>query len=172
MWFVQIIQALSYVLCPVRFISTICLIGTPGINVLPDCQWSNPSRQTPLIVFIITFGKLGLKLNQLWPGDIMWRQASWPSVVEVISCRLFGASNYLNQCWLVVILTFRNKFPGNLSEIVLLRKRILKCRLKWGPFCVSLNAWKLLSSTYDYSSQKKNADYIKSLRPSDGNMQQ
>ena len=39
--------------------------------------------------------------NSLWLNDVIWRQGSRLTLVEVMTCCLTAPSHYLNQCWLI-----------------------------------------------------------------------
>ena len=41
-----------------------------------------------MLLYQIVFGMC--RFNSLWPGDVTWRKRSWSTVIEVMSCRLFG----------------------------------------------------------------------------------
>ena len=56
---------------------------------------------------------INVKINSLWPSDIICRQRSWSTLAQVMARCLTASSHYLNQCWL-----FINKVEGNLSAIL------------------------------------------------------
>ena len=41
-------------------------------------------------------------INSLWPSDVIWRQGSRSTLVQVMACCLMATSHYLNQCWLMI----------------------------------------------------------------------
>ena len=41
-------------------------------------------------------------LNSLWPSDTLWCQRSGSTLAQVMACCLMAASQYLNQCWLII----------------------------------------------------------------------
>ena len=42
------------------------------------------------------------EFNSLWPRDVIWRQESRLTLVQLMACCLTAPSHYLNQCWLVI----------------------------------------------------------------------
>ena len=47
-----------------------------------------------------------VQVNSLWPSDAIWRQWSRLTLVQVMACCLTAPSHYLNQCWLIITVTF------------------------------------------------------------------
>ena len=43
-----------------------------------------------------------LTINSLWPSDVIWRNRSGSTLVQIMACCLTAPSHYLNQCWLFV----------------------------------------------------------------------
>ena len=57
-------------------------------------------------------------LNQCWPRSsspsaAYMRRRTGSALVQIMACRLFG----VNQCWLIVNWTLRNKFQWNFNQI-------------------------------------------------------
>ena len=44
-------------------------------------------------------------INSLWPSDAIWRQRFRSTLAQVMACCLTAPSHYLNQCWLIIILS-------------------------------------------------------------------
>ena len=51
------------------------------------------------IVFVVC------SFNSLWPIDAIWRQRSRSTLVQVMDWCLTAQSHYLNQCWLIIIVS-------------------------------------------------------------------
>ena len=56
---------------------------------------------------------MGMILNSLRSNDAYMREWIRPSLVQIRACHLVCTKNYLNQCYLIVNLKFRNKFQWN-----------------------------------------------------------
>ena len=56
-----------------------------------------------------------LFLNSSPPSAAYMRQWIRSALVQIIACRLLGANHYLNQCWVIVIWTLRNKLQWNFN---------------------------------------------------------
>ena len=54
-------------------------------------------------------------VNTLWPGDAIWHQRSWSTLVQVMAWCLTAPSHYLNQCWLNINGILWHSFPGNIN---------------------------------------------------------
>ena len=53
--------------------------------------------------YIFMFHKFSLTMvNSLWPSDVIWRQRTWSTLVQVMACCLTAPNHYLNQCWLII----------------------------------------------------------------------
>ena len=57
-----------------------------------------------------------LFLNSLRPGDAIWRYRSWSILAQVMACCLTTPSNYLNQCWLMIIDGLWHSPDSNFTE--------------------------------------------------------
>ena len=64
-------------------------------------------------------------------------QVSGSTLVQEMACHLFRTKPYLNQCWLIVNQTFRNKLQWNLNINTKFSfiDLYLKMSAKWRPFC-------------------------------------
>ena len=51
----------------------------------------------------------------MWHSDATWHRSSWPTLVRVMACRLFGAKSLPELWWLIIDWTTKNKL--NSSEI-------------------------------------------------------
>ena len=55
-------------------------------------------------------------LNSSPPSAAYMRQWIGSALVKIMACRLLGVSRYLNQCWVVVNWTFRNKLQWYFNQ--------------------------------------------------------
>ena len=61
------------------------------------------------------------------------------------ACRLFGASDYLNQCWNIVDWTLRKKLQSNINQnlnILIQENAVENVICEWQPFCLGINVFK------------------------------
>ena len=54
-------------------------------------------------------------VNSLWPSDAIWRQRSWSSLVQVMTCCLTAPSHYLNQYWRYITETLWQSSESNFT---------------------------------------------------------
>ena len=87
-------------------------------------------------------------LNSLRPRDAYMRHWTGSSLVQIMACRLWAPSHYLNQCWNIANWTFKNKLQWNFNrEIQTFSCKKLHLKMspaKWHLFCLSPN--ELISS--------------------------
>ena len=77
------------------------------------------------------------------------------ALVQKMACRLIGASHYLNQCWIAVNWTLRNKLRWGFNQNT--KTSIMKMHLKlvkWRPICPGRNemikmAWVSYLASHD-----------------------
>ena len=84
----------------------------------------------------LTIHSKSISFNSLRPSDAYMHQWTWPSLIQIMACRLAGASHYLNQCWDIVDSTLRNKLVI-LIEIHTFSFKKMHLKLscgKWRPF--------------------------------------
>ena len=106
-----------------------------------------------IIIFIIVWGlstqinsrhftntiKKTLQMYQhISPIAAYMRQSIGSALVQIMACRIFAPSHYLNQCWVNVNWTIRNKFQWNFNRNsnIFIQGNVLKMSSeKWRPCC-------------------------------------
>ena len=86
--------------------------------------------------------KLWFCLNSLRPSDAYMHWVNLLSLVQIMACRLVGASHYLNQCWNIVNWTLGTNFSQILIGIQtfsLKKLHLKRSSANWHLFCLSLN---------------------------------
>ena len=81
-------------------------------------------------------------LKSLRPSDAyIYTSENYPSLVQIIACRLAGARPLSNQCWNIINWTLGNKVQWNLNRIHIFpfKKVRLKMSRNWRTFCFGLN---------------------------------
>ena len=79
-------------------------------------QWKE-LLNIPILIFIFFISK-HQRVNSWWPSDPKWRQASWSTLVQVMTCHLTAPSHYLSQSWVTLSEVFWYS-PKTISQEIL-----------------------------------------------------
>ena len=95
-----------------------------------------------------------LRINILWPSDIIWWDKYWWALALVMACCLMAPSHYLNQCWLLIsevlwcschLRAISQHLPQILFCIMILKiilKKLLPCLPRGQWFKYNQAIWK------------------------------